>query len=451
MNASMSFGAAVREITPSFPSWLHGYADRDRLSEGVNEPLQIGCLALGDGERTVLVVTCDLVGIQQHVCERLYGLIERETGIPYPYILISCSHTHFAPALHAQDHRLPHLGILGPDPRFVADFEAKLVEAARESLRGMRPGWLEQTRLQVPSVLFNRRTIAQDGSVQTNFMYPLDPASWTLQPTDTQLTAVRLKDETGVRAVLVNFGCHPVTGGPSRETDHYRISGEYVHYLRQTISSRYACPAFFTLGAAGDAVPINRYGDCRQRIGSVLGNAVILAERTYRTAEDAHIQADFLSVDIETIVKTDPSTAQATYEQARAAFSSALEAADVDVEGEAYRRAAEAYHASAMALVRSRLYSDNRYAVKVQFVHIAGMTWVGLPFEVLSEISLRMKARFPHSVLVSCAGGYQGYLPLGYEYERGGYEASARSTHFVPGTGDRLLEAILDKLSGWPG
>ena len=57
-----------------------------------------------------------------------------------------------------------------------------------------------------------------------------------------------------------------------------------------------------------------------------------------------------------------------------------------------------------------------------------------------------MKAQFPNSVLVSCAGGYQGYLPLAYEYDRGGYEASEDSTHFVPGTADRLLAAIVEKL-----
>ena len=72
---------------------------------------------------------------------------------------------------------------------------------------------------------------------------------------------------------------------------------------------------------------------------------------------------------------------------------------------------------------------------------------VALPFEVLSEISLRMKERFPNSVLVSCAGGYQGYLPLEHEYPRGGYEASERSTHFEPGTADRVLELTLDWLA----
>ena len=98
------------------------------------------------------------------------------------------------------------------------------------------------------------------------------------------------------------------------------------------------------------------------------------------------------------------------------------------------------------AYYRARLYPENKGTIKVQIVKVGNTVFVGLPFEVLSEISLKMKQQFPNSVLVSCAGGYQGYLPLAYEYDRGGYEASEDSTHFVPGTADRLLEAILGKL-----
>jgi len=451
MSNLLQFGTAIREITPSYPVWLYGYADRDHRSDGVAEPIYLGCLAVRNGEHTVLIVTCDLVGVQSHVCDRLHALLERETGIGYPNVLLSCSHTHFAPALHSRGYRWPQLGIVDPDPRFVADFETKLVEVAQESLRNTRPGQLETARMRVPQVLFNRRTAKRDGSVQTNFMYPADLEEYALGPTDTELTAFRVTDETGVKAVLVNFGCHPVTGGESRECDHFRISADYVHYLRQTIANRYACPVFFALGAAGDAVPINRYQDCRQRIGSVVGNAVVLAERTYVAESCLDVRADYLAVDVRTIIETDPEAAETEYEQARTAFSAMLSDPDADPGSGAHRAAADAYNRKTIALLRSRLYSKNRYTVKVQFIKIAGTVWVGLPFEVLSEISIRIKKRFPNSMVVSCAGGYQGYLPLAYEYGRGGYEASERSTHFEPGTADRLLEAILGKLEEWEG
>ena len=442
---SLKCGTALREITPAYPVPLHGYADRDRKSDGVAEPIRLGCLAVDDGDRRVLIVTCDMIGIEGHACEALYSLLETETGIGYPNVLLSCSHTHFAPALHAGSYGSPRVGIVEPDPRFVEDFRTKLVEAARESLRNLQPGRLETARLRAPQVLFNRRTVRPDGSVLTNFRYPLDAEHYVFSPTDDELTVLRITDDDCVKAVLVNFGCHPVTGGQVAEEDHYRISADYPFYLRQTIAARWTCPVFFTLGAAGDAVPIDRYGDCRQRIGRTLGHTVTLAERVFREEPDPSVGAGVRVLDVRTISSVDPEAAQSEYEQARDRTISLMDA-DVAPASQEYREAADTYQEKLTALHRARLYPDNRYRIKVQFLQVGQTTFTCLPFEVLSEIALRIKARFPHSVLVSCAGGYQGYLPLEYEYARGGYEASERSTHFERGTADRLLEQILDWL-----
>lgn len=443
---NLKFGTAVREITPSFPATLHGYADRDHSSNGVAEPIYLGCLALDDGEEQVLIVSVDMIGIESHVCAELYSLLEEETGIGYPHILFSCSHTHFAPALDDGWYASPEVGRVEADPRFAEDFRRKLVEAAREALGNVRPGRLETARLRAPQVLFNRRTVKADGSVQTNFRYPLDAENYSFSPVDDELTVLRFKDGDRVRALLVNFGCHPVTGGRDSARDHYRISADYPFYLRRAIAEEYACPVFFTLGAAGDAVPIDRYGDCRQRIGYVLGKTAILADRVFQKEEAPSLAADFLELDVRTIVATDPEVAPAEFAQARERCLALQADASFDRDSQVYRQALEDFNQKQTALARSRLYPDNRYSIKAQFLRIGSTILVCLPFEVLSEIALRMKERFPRSALISCAGGYQGYLPLQYEYARGGYEASARSTHFEEGTADRLLELILDWL-----
>ena len=85
----------------------------------------------------------------------------------------------------------------------------------------------------------------------------------------------------------------------------------------------------------------------------------------------------------------------------------------------------------------------------MQFVKLGDTVFVGLPFEVLSEFSCRMKSEFPHSVLLSAANGYQGYLPFRHEYERGGYEATRYSTHFKIGTAEKLLQLTIDRLKGF--
>ena len=447
--ASLSFGVAVRDITPAYPAWLHGYANRTHPSDGVLEPISLRCLAVSDGGRTVLIFAIDMIGVHAHVCQRLYKLLEREVGIGTPNVMLTCTHTHFAPGLHDMRYNRPHAGIVGADPRFVADFEAKLVEAAKESLRNLQPGALEAVRIDTPQVLFNRRTVRADGTVETNFRYPADSQSYAVSPTDTELTALRVVDNLGVKAVLCNFGCHPVTGGPSQADDHYRISADYAFYLRQSIAASYGCPTLFTLGAAGDAVPMDRYGRSRQRIGGILGDSIVLAERRFTADGSTDLETDMIQVEAETILHPDHRRVESDYEETQVALVELCDDPSVDQTGQAYGEAAAGFAAKMNALFRSRLYRRDRFSIPVQFIKIGETVLVGLPFEVLSEFSLKMKARYPNSVLCSCTGGYQGYLPFAYEYDRGGYEATPASTHFVPGTAERLLETTLTKLASW--
>jgi len=435
-------GTATRDITPAYPIWAHGYSGRTEKSRGVREPLMLGCIAMKAGTETVLFITLDMIGVRVDICDRLYEVLRRETGLNFPDIMISASHTHFAPALHRTSFTSPQIGTVDPDPDYVADVEEKLVQAAHEALRSLRPCRLETARIRVPQTLFNRRTRVADGTVKNCLLYPEDSTPYEFLPVDDQLTVLRMVDEDGVRAVLINLGCHPVTGC-SPDEDNYRYSSDYPFYVRQTIAEAWRCPVFFTLGSAGDAVPINRRGDSRERLGLVLGNSVVLAERTFREDAVEAIETDVVEVQARTIIETNLTTAKADYEKAR---ETALALSDTP-DSQECKAARRKYDEAMTACGRSRLYPTNEFTIRIQFVRVGETVFVALPFEVLSEISLTMKERFPDSVLVSCAGGYQGYLPLAHEYDRGGYEASEWSTHFEPGTADRILEAILDRLA----
>ena len=404
--SSLRCGAAVRDITPRYPLKAPGIGGRKGDSAGVLEPLTLGCLAIADDKTTVLMVTLDMLG-QTNVNEELCALIEEETGIAYPRIMIAWSHTHYAPALKPVDKARP-----GSDyQKYSDEVRLKLVEAARESLANLRPARLETARIQVPSVLYNRRVKDADGMSRNSSLYPQkDLDSLTFSPTDPELTVFRFVDENGVQAVLVNFGCHPTAGGPMEENPLYKFSADYPHYVRRTIADAWHCPVFFTLGAAGDAVAIKRVEDSRERIGSVLGNSAILAERAYRPSAAGDLEVDVIEMEADRIAKTEENKA------ALAAGRPLIGAPD----------------------------PAERETIRLQYIRIGDTTLVGWPFEVLAEIGLRMKARFPRSVLVSCAGGRRAYLPLEHEFARGGYEVGKAA--YMPDTADRLLDAALKRL-----
>ena len=446
--STIEFGSAVRDITPAYPVWQHGYDARTHRSLGVAEPISVGCVAFRSGSETVMLVTCDMIGVRTDVCQSLYELIQRETGIGFPNVMISCSHTHFAPALHVSGFSSPALGFVDPDAEYVEDFRVKLAEAARECMRTMQQAELEVARLAAPQVLFNRRTVrTADTKVQTNYLYPEDPSPYQFSPVDSELSVLRLVDSCGIKAVLANFGCHPVTGCGDKDEDNYLVSADYPYYLRQAVEDHWACPVFFTLGGAGDAVPIERRGNCRERIGTVLGHTITLADRAYAPDPCADVLAVSEPVDVATIIQTDPARAEAEYAEARQKVLALQDAPEQAADKEACAQARAEFARALTAASRSRLYPENRHTIDVQFIKVGSTIFVGLPFEVLSELGRRMKEACPASVLVSCAGGYQGYLPFAYEYERGGYEASEDSTHFEPGTADRLSEVILKRLA----
>lgn len=432
METCFVVGMAVRDITPVAPQHLHGYSARYQKSVGVREPLSIRCLAVGDGQSTVLVLSLDLIGIRHHTCQRWYGLLGEATGIGFPNVLICGTHTHFAPGVDTTIYTSPEAGLVEPDPAYVAQVETALVEVAREAVARLRPARLETVRVPVPGVLFNRRTRRPDGMVEINYLYPLGDAPYEFPPVDAGLTVLRFRNEQGIVAALANFGCHPVTGTDVVPEGVRQISADYPYYLREGLEAAWHCPVLFALGSAGDTVPINRQGDCRERIGRVLADTAILAERRFRPAPGTRVQASSCEVVAQTILSFDAATAPAAFQTARDACLADPSAAN---------RAR--YDACSSALLRSRLYPDNRLAIPVQCLQIGSQALVAMPFEVLSEISLRMKERYPNSFLVSCAGGYQGYLPLAHEFPHGGYGATPDTVHFAQDTGDRLLGAAL--------
>ena len=53
-------GFARVDVTPPLGNPLAGYF-RERLSDGVLDPIELNALAVNDGENTVLVITGDLI------------------------------------------------------------------------------------------------------------------------------------------------------------------------------------------------------------------------------------------------------------------------------------------------------------------------------------------------------------------------------------------------------
>ena len=72
------------------------------------------------------------------------------------------------------------------------------------------------------------------------------------------------------------------------------------------------------------------------------------------------------------------------------------------------------------------------------------MVFVPFPFEIFSEIALRLRAYSPirHTLTLSNANGYSAYLPTEDQLVRGGYEVACfrfSSAHPLVDNADQIL------------
>lgn len=432
----LKMGCAKADVTPSWPTYIRGYASRNRLTDAIEEPLEVGVIALEQNDQRSLIITVDMVGIEYPDTLKIYKAIADRTGIDYPNIMLSASHTHFAPSFNGysvffRDGELPQ-GEYPADTKYFDFWLSKLLPAVDHALADLEAVSLLQADIPVSNVAFNRRTVRkEDGKVTTNFMYPLDPEKYEFSEIDTVMHVWKfMRSNNSPKGILARFGCHPVTGG----YEFYAVSSDYPGYFKQYVQEKMGCPGFFMLGTAGDVVPLLRNGESRKDIGEVLASSIRLAGRTFRDTTDFTIKSASAPITLYSDQLKGKSLADLT-----AVWEKELAAAKENAE---YTRE---FYKSAMLYGMYKEFNGPEANVAVQLMQLGDRVLVGLPFEVLTVIGKNIRAEFPNAAVVSCTAGYECYLPIAEDFPKGGYEADD-GTIWNPDTGERVVNTAIEAL-----
>ncbi|MBO5924143.1 MAG: hypothetical protein J6Q81_06475 [Lentisphaeria bacterium] len=421
-------GCAKADVTPSFPTYIRGYASRNRLTNEVEEPIEVGVIALEKNGVKSLILTVDGLGIQLPDLREIYKGIAAETGIDYPNIMVSSSHTHFAPNFNG--YTIYTAGgelALGSYPADTAYFEfwmSKVIPAVKHAIADLEEVRLLQADIPVSSIAFNRRTVRkEDGKVTTNYTYPADPENYDFSPIDTVMHVWKFMRGNAPKGVLARYGCHPVTGG----YNSYGISADYPGYFKRYTEEKLGCPAFFMLGTAGDVVPMQRAKESRKDIGQVMASSIRLAGRTFRDTTDFTLKC----ASHEFIVKSDK-LAGWTAEEIDKRWAEEVEKAK---DTATYSRD---FYMTGMLHGKFHEFNGAEAELSIQLMQLGDRVLVGLPFEVLTAIGVGIREVYPDAAVVSCTAGYECYLPVASDFPKGGYEADA-GTVWNPDTGDNVI------------
>ncbi|WP_425618736.1 hypothetical protein NA78x_002448 [Anatilimnocola sp. NA78] len=237
MSAPKTFlaGVARREITPFWGVELTGWGYYiERRWERIADPLFATALVVSDGEQTAILITLDLMLIDEAFTQRTRDLITAATGIPGSAIMLACSHSHNAPAAGG----LRGVGECHPLYEQLAGQQA--ATAAILAWKSLAPARLSQAAVDVAGISFNRTRPA--GVV------------------DSLLTLLRIDSVTHpgqTIAVVANYGAHPTVttqwrpGSVSRDVPGLICDGLEAAYP--------GAKALYVQGACGDVNFLREY------------------------------------------------------------------------------------------------------------------------------------------------------------------------------------------------
>ena len=265
--ASGRFGVGRADITPPvgirMRNWGFGNAD---LSTGVHRALTLTALAstAADGSEMLLLITADL-GWWRTVRDEfaIRGAVLDQFGLTAGQVLLHLVHTHAGPSICSEDVELPGGSLV---PAYLEQLAGAAVAACRLAVDDLAAGDL--TFASGTSGL----AVNRDQRVADRVLLGFEPSA----AADNTLVVGRLCGNDGtVRAIVVNYACHPTTLG----FDNTLLSPDFIGAMRERVEDGTdGAPCLFLQGASGDlSGPVQYLADTDRadRYGDALGHAVL--------------------------------------------------------------------------------------------------------------------------------------------------------------------------------
>lgn len=226
MKTGLQIGYAKVDITPDYVVGLGGYSNSEsRKSEGVAMPIYTTCIAMKDGDETILLFTIDKCGISRIMCDLIRESVCPATGLPEEKVFIGATHSHSAP-----DFTRDEAG-----QRYRKEFLDAAVKAAQDALADLTSATVQATTTQAPGMAHVRHYITADGTYAgSNFgtINADNPAIASILEADCTMVLVKFVREGKKDVILVNWGAH---SDMSRKIGFYLIAPSFPGPLRNKL------------------------------------------------------------------------------------------------------------------------------------------------------------------------------------------------------------------------
>ncbi len=430
-------GFARMDITLPLGTGMAGYF-APRPAKGVLDPLSLNAIAFSDGESRAVIITVDALGMRYMFCDEVRALIAEKTGVPADHVILSALHQHTSFVMR------PKGGTCAlQDQSYIDVLYRKFADVAKMAVDDLADAKLlvSVAPATVP-LSFVRRYRMKDGSVKTNpngekyagqIMGPADRS-------DNDVRLLRFVREGKREIALVNFCTHPdVIGG-------HRISADWPGFVRRFVEEEHGAHCILVNGFQGDVNHINFQLPKEERfpagsgykhseyMGRVIADTVNLIWEKGEEKADGAVRAAQTAIYNKTRTDgaEDYEICKPIYDEFMRTFEIPADAAITDL---AYLR----------RVVEMRTDPIWR-RVPVSAIAVGDIAFVGLGGEPFTHYATAIREGAPGKMVISltCANGFEGYLPTAAAFCEGGYEATASA--FTPDLEQQCVGAAVELL-----
>lgn len=427
-NRKLQAGFARVCITPEETVSLAGYFDEDiRRSQGVVDDIYLTCVAVSEGEDTLLLYAADLHAFREELVKQLRCVISEAVKVPQEHIFFCASHNHSAPMLYGEE----------PDAvRFRNHFFAAAVSAGREALVDRSSAVLYAGTKEIPGMNFVRHYRMKDGSVCGSAF-----GSWEsgvlehMRQPDPSMVLARFVRSRGKDIVLMNWQGH---NDNTKEVGYYFISSSYPGHIRARFEEQTGMHFAFFMGASGDMSMMSRLPQLHHGLswidyGRRMGDYVVSALQELKPVEGSGIRTQRLQLEYDVNHSWDSMAAQA--EEAYRCWK------ETDIkQGHALARQygfSSAYHAM---YVLDFVKMPVKGQLELSAFRIGDLGFVASTAELFSTVGIQVRAQSPFEHTFILAGNCN-YMPCADAYDYRSYEAD--TSLFAKGTAERAAEEFV--------
>ncbi len=392
------------------------------------------CIAVYDGETTVLIITADVKNTEPSMDEKLKSMINVQTKVPKENIIISATHNHSAPQPGTP-----------ANASWNTLFYTQTAKAAKAAIADLADAEIYSTTGKTTGMAYVRRYLLDNGlygGIQNKNTGNI--VAYESEADDIiQIVKFARKDKQDI--IISNWQCH-VAGAEGFYPD--AITSDLVYYVRDAVEKSGEYLYAYYLGASGNINTVKkvedgtpRYADYRY-VGKALGKLV--CERLEATEEMQKLNAGKIKVQeyhyIGNVRDIDPVKVKQAEEIAASGAKGST----------AYEALVKKYgfHGSYEVERTITVNSEKGGTRDMLLAAIAfgDLAFTGVPYEMFDTNGMEVKNGSPYKMtfVLTCAGGQHGYIPSALAVPHGGYEVYYTALEF--GTAEKVVAKLLEML-----